>query len=92
MRRRILLHAPSLAGGGAERVIVLMANELAARGHDVTLLTWNGTGPNGALRSPQVQLVDFDYPIIDGGFGTSSWAVHACHGTRALPSHERASQ
>jgi glycosyltransferase involved in cell wall biosynthesis len=69
MPRRILLHAPSLAGGGAERVIVLMANELAARGHDVTLLTWNGTGPNGALRSPQVQLVDFDYPIIDGGFG-----------------------
>ena len=31
MRRRILLHAASLIGGGAERVIVLMANELAAQ-------------------------------------------------------------
>jgi glycosyltransferase involved in cell wall biosynthesis len=69
MRRRILLHAASLIGGGAERVIVLMANELAARGHDVTLLTWNGDGPNGRLRSDAVRLIDLGFPIRNEGFG-----------------------
>ena len=69
MRRRILLHAASLIGGGAERVIVLMANELAARGHDVTLLTWNADGPNARLRGDAVRLIDLGFPIRNEGFG-----------------------
>jgi len=69
MVRRILFHAPSLAGGGAERVLVLMANEMAARGHDVTLLVWNGQGPNADLLSPAVNLVDLYFPMRGDGFG-----------------------
>lgn len=67
--RRIVFHTASLRGGGAERVFVLMANELAARGHDVTFLTWNGRGPNAALLSPKVKLVDLGFPIHGEGYG-----------------------
>ncbi|TIX84045.1 MAG: glycosyltransferase, partial [Mesorhizobium sp.] len=69
MAKRIVFHIASLRGGGAERVFVLMANELASRGHDVTLFTWNAEGPNAALRSPAVHLVDFDLPIRGEGYG-----------------------
>ncbi|ODT19491.1 MAG: glycosyl transferase [Kaistia sp. SCN 65-12] len=69
MRKRIVFHVPSLRGGGAERVFVLMANELARRGHEVTLFTWNGEGPNAALRSDAVHLVDLGIPIRGDGFG-----------------------
>ena len=69
MGKRVVLHAGSLGGGGAERVTVLMANALAARGHNVTLLTWNAQGPNGKLVSDGVNLVDFRLPIRGEGFG-----------------------
>lgn len=41
---RILLATPGTDVGGAERVVIMLAQELPARGHDVTL--W---GPAGAL-------------------------------------------
>lgn len=66
---RLVFHVPSLVGGGAERVWVLVANEMAARGHDVTLLVWNGDGPNARLRHEAVKLVDFGMPIVNEGFG-----------------------
>jgi glycosyltransferase involved in cell wall biosynthesis len=66
---RLVFHVPSLVGGGAERVWVLMANEMAARGHEVTLLVWNAEGPNARLRSEAVRLVDFGMPIVNEGFG-----------------------
>lgn len=69
MTRRIVFHVPSLRGGGAERVFVLMANEMARRGHEVTLFTWNGEGPNAALRDDDVHLVDLGMPIRGDGFG-----------------------
>jgi len=69
MRKRLVFHVPSLRGGGAERVFVLIANELARRGHEVTLFTWNGEGPNAALRSDAVHLVDLGIPIRGDGFG-----------------------
>jgi len=69
MPRRIVFHVPSLRGGGAERVFVLMANEMARRGHEVTLFVWNGEGPNAALRSDDVHLVDLGIPIRGDGFG-----------------------
>ncbi len=67
--KRIVFHVPSLRGGGAERVWVLMANELAARGHDVTLFTWNAEGPNASLRSDAVHLVDLGMTITGESFG-----------------------
>lgn len=67
--KRLVFHVPTLTGGGAERVFVLMANALAARGHHVTLFTWNAGGPNAALRSDAVHLVDLGIPVVNSGFG-----------------------
>lgn len=69
MNKRVVFHIPSLRGGGAERVFVLMANEMARRGHEVTLFVWNGEGPNAALRNDDVRLVDLGIPIRGEGFG-----------------------
>jgi len=69
MPGRIVFHTASLRGGGAERVFVLMANEMAARGHDVTLFTWNAEGPNAALLAAPVRLIDLGLPIRGEGFG-----------------------
>ena len=69
MRKRIVFHVPSLRGGGAERVFVLMANEMAARGHAATLFVWNAEGPNAELISPEVKLVTLGLAIHGEGFG-----------------------
>jgi glycosyltransferase involved in cell wall biosynthesis len=69
MPKRIVFHVPTLRGGGAERVFVLMANEMARRGHEVTLFAWNAEGPNAALRSDLVHLVDLGIPLRGDGFG-----------------------
>ena len=69
MKKRIVFHVPSLRGGGAERVFVLMANEMAARGHAVTLFVWNSEGPNADLISSEVNLVNLGMEIVDEGFG-----------------------
>jgi glycosyltransferase involved in cell wall biosynthesis len=67
--KRLVFHVPTLTGGGAERVFVLMANALAARGHHVTLFTWNAGGPNAALRPDAVHRVDLGIPVVNSGFG-----------------------
>lgn len=63
---KLVFHVPSLIGGGAERVWVLLANEMARRGHATTLLVWNGSGPNRQHVAPQVQLIDFGIPLFAG--------------------------
>lgn len=67
--RRLVFHIPTLGGGGAERVFVLMANALGERGHHVTLFTWNAGGPNAAVRSEKVHLADLELPLTGGRFG-----------------------
>jgi glycosyltransferase involved in cell wall biosynthesis len=69
MSKRIVFHTASLRGGGAERVFVLIANEMACRGHDVTFLTWNAEGPNATMLLPQVNLLDLGLPIRNEGYG-----------------------
>jgi glycosyltransferase involved in cell wall biosynthesis len=68
VRKRVVFHTASLRGGGAERVFTLMANALAARGHEVTLFTWNAEGPNAQLLSPDVELVTLGMPIFGEGY------------------------
>jgi len=67
--QRLVFHTASLRGGGAERVFALVANAMAARGHDVTLFTWNAEGPNAALLDARVKLVSLDMPIYGEGYG-----------------------
>lgn len=54
----IALYIPSLRGGGAERVMVILANGLAERGFKVDLVVAHGEGPYRAEVSPSVRVID----------------------------------
>ncbi|MDW6022420.1 glycosyltransferase [Mesorhizobium sp. BAC0120] len=87
MPKRLVFHVPSLRGGGAERVFVLIANEMASRGHDVTLLAWNAGGPNAALLAGEVNLVDLGLPLQGEGYSkptTLSGLLRTAHILRRL--------
>lgn len=55
---RIALFVPSLNGGGAERVMVLLANGIAERGYSVDLVTLCSEGTYRGEVSPDVNVVD----------------------------------
>ncbi|MDP9916411.1 glycosyltransferase involved in cell wall biosynthesis [Variovorax boronicumulans] len=54
----IAIFVPSLNGGGAERVMVILANEFAARGLKVDLIVVKAEGPYLSEISPSVRVVD----------------------------------
>jgi len=56
MRLALLLN--NLNGGGGERAHVMLANGLAAIGHDVELIVVNRSGPCDALIDPTVRVTD----------------------------------
>lgn len=56
--RRICLFLPSLKVGGAERVMVTLANGFAARGREVILVLGEGAGPFRDDVAPEVELID----------------------------------
>lgn len=56
---KLALFLPSLAGGGAERVLVDLAEGFARRGHEVELLLASAEGPYLKTLSPAVKVVDF---------------------------------
>lgn len=58
--RHIAIYLPSLHGGGAERVMLTLANGFAARGHRVDLLLAKAEGPYLSEVSDRVNLIDFD--------------------------------
>lgn len=55
--KQVTLFVPSLGGGGAERVMILLANGLAARGCRVELLILSSPGQYVEEVSPDVRLV-----------------------------------
>lgn len=55
---RVALYAPSMRGGGAERVMLDLANDFADRGLEVDLVLVNAEGPYLKNVSPRVRLVD----------------------------------
>ena len=57
-RQPVSIFLPSLAGGGAERAITIVANGLAERGAQVTLVLGSATGPYLDLVRPAVRIVD----------------------------------
>lgn len=56
---RLALFLPDLRGGGAERVMLEVANAIASRGVAVDLLLVKAAGPYLRTLSPAVQVVDF---------------------------------
>lgn len=55
---RLTIFLPSLNGGGAERVMVTLANAIARRGYAVDLVLAAATGPYMKDVSPAVRVVD----------------------------------
>jgi glycosyltransferase involved in cell wall biosynthesis len=60
--KRLSIFLPSLAGGGAERAICGIANGLAARGVDTTLVLGMAQGPYMDIVHPAVRVVDLGAP------------------------------
>lgn len=56
--KKVAIYIPSLRGGGAERVMVTVANELAARHWSVDLVLASATGPYLSEVSSKVGVVD----------------------------------
>ena len=70
-----------LAGGGAERVAVLLMNGLVARGERVTLILARREGPYLDDLDPAIELVDFQHspacPLA--AFGTAGYSRQPSH-------------
>ncbi len=58
MNVRLALYLPSLHGGGAERVMVTLANDFAARGYMVDLMLVSSEGPYLKDVAADVRVVD----------------------------------
>lgn len=56
--RKVAFLIPDFGGGGAEPMIIRLANEFAARGHIVDLVTFWTSGPNRSEVSENVNLID----------------------------------
>lgn len=56
-KRRLMFYTTSLSGGGAERVWVVLASELARRGHAVTMVVDFDAQENRGFLAPEVDLV-----------------------------------
>jgi GalNAc-alpha-(1->4)-GalNAc-alpha-(1->3)-diNAcBac-PP-undecaprenol alpha-1,4-N-acetyl-D-galactosaminyltransferase len=68
---RLTLVIPSLASGGAERVMAVLANEWASRGHEVTLMTIASIADDRQALHPAIARVALD--MMEPAHG----AVHA---------------
>ena len=60
----IALFLPSLSGGGAQRVMVTFANELAALGLRVDLVLGTASGPYRSEISPSVSVIELGSPRV----------------------------
>ncbi|QJR06241.1 glycosyltransferase (plasmid) [Sphingobium yanoikuyae] len=67
--KHIAIYLPSLGGGGAERVTVMLANGFAARGHRVDLVLPSAQGPYRDKVSAQVKIVDLEKKRVFASIG-----------------------
>jgi glycosyltransferase involved in cell wall biosynthesis len=58
MSETIAMFMPSLAGGGAERVMINLANSMVSRGHRVELVLFSATGPYAKQLHPDIKCID----------------------------------
>lgn len=63
-QERIALFLPSLEGGGAEKVMVTLANEFACRGFLVDLVVASAIGPYLSMLDPTVNIHDLRVPRV----------------------------
>lgn len=58
--KEVVLFLAMLSSGGAQAVIITLANQFAERGYDVKLLVGTSNGPLKASISDKVKLIDFE--------------------------------
>ena len=58
----LIFVVPSFSGGGAERVMITLANACLAEGFPVTFVVFSSRGPLGKALSPGVEVVDLRRP------------------------------
>jgi len=80
--RRLTLVIPSLAMGGAERVMSRMANHWASQGCCVTLITWDAVDRDSYALSSNVERVGLD--LFHNARGLLSAVWHNARRVRAL--------
>ena len=64
---RITLFSPALAAGGAERVLSLLANALAAEGHAISLITLSSSATDFFSINPAIHRVGLAAQSVSGG-------------------------
>jgi len=63
-RKHIAIFVPSMRGGGAERVMLTLANAFAERGHKVDLILARSEGPYLKYISERVTLINLNAPRV----------------------------
>ena len=63
-KQKISLFLPNLSGGGAQKVIVMLANNFVKRGLDVDLVLVNKSGPYLKNVNKYVNIVDLNKPRV----------------------------
>lgn len=66
MKKKIAIFLPNLRGGGAERVVVNLANSLVQRGYAVDLILMSATGQLMACLRPEIFVVDLQIKRMRG--------------------------
>jgi glycosyltransferase involved in cell wall biosynthesis len=62
--KHIAMYLPAMVPGGVELVFAMLSGSFARRGHRVTLVLGNATGPNLAHVSPEVRIFDLKAPRV----------------------------
>jgi glycosyltransferase involved in cell wall biosynthesis len=85
----VAIFLPSLEGGGAERVMAILANGIASRGYSVDLVLVSATGPYRALVDDKVRIVELGSGSISRSIGplTRYLRVHRPRSLLAALSH-----
>ena len=68
--QHIILITHDFSGGGAQQVIVNLANSYITQGYDVTVITFDSTGPCSKKLNENIPVIDLNTPIkaISTGF------------------------
>lgn len=73
MSKKLLMINNSLTGGGSERVMSMLANELACRGYEIDMLISNGNAPETYKLSESINKIKFKEDGLKGFRFTFNW-------------------
>src|ERR1051325_1914689 len=89
-RMKVILFTMTLGGGGAERVLTLLANGLVSRGYEVILLTLSDPAADFYPLIPQVRRIGLGLTFGRGALGVIATNAKRAFALRAVLTRERA--